>query len=91
MGAGRPRLFLREVCEEIGITLADLARRMDCDQSVLSHYATGSRKPGFEALVQIADALGVSIDRLAGRGGAEFDRGRAAGLAHAQSLLEGSR
>lgn len=45
----------------------DLATKAKLPASGISHFETGSRKPSFENLNKLADALDVSTDYLLGR------------------------
>lgn len=47
----------------------DLARRADLQASAVSHFETGARKPSFDNLKRLADALRVTTDYLLGRSG----------------------
>ena len=44
-----------------------LADRSKLQSSAISHFETGNRKPSFDNLKRLADALGVSTDYLLGR------------------------
>ncbi len=44
-----------------------LAKRADLQASAISHFETGSRKPSFDNLRRLADALDVTTDYLLGR------------------------
>lgn len=50
----------------LGMTQAELARRVGLKTSTLGNYITGIREPGIEVIVQIAHALDVSTDQLLG-------------------------
>jgi transcriptional regulator with XRE-family HTH domain len=58
---------LREVRDLRGLSQADLAQRTDLQPAAVSHFETGLRKPSFENLRRLADALAVSSDYLLGR------------------------
>lgn len=45
----------------------ELAERSKLQSSAISHFETGNRKPSFDNLRRLADALGVSTDYLLGR------------------------
>lgn len=49
--------------------LDELAKRLGCHRTLLDHWRAGRRAPvrDLDQLVQLADALGVSIDWLFGR------------------------
>jgi len=45
----------------------ELARRAGLQDSAVSHFETGTRKPSFDNLKRLADALDVTTDYLLGR------------------------
>lgn len=51
------------------LSQAELAKRAELQPSAVSHFETGTRKPSFENLERLADALNVTIDYLMGRTG----------------------
>ena len=58
---------LREARELRGLSQGGLADRAGLQPSAISHFETGGRKPSFENLRRLADALSVSTDFLLGR------------------------
>jgi transcriptional regulator with XRE-family HTH domain len=50
-----------------GLSQDQLAERSGLQGSAISHFETGGRKPSFDNLKRLADALGVSTDYLLGR------------------------
>lgn len=54
-----PRLKnrIKDLCDETGITPADLSRRIGRAQSTVSQYVTGERFPAPDAIVSICDEL----------------------------------
>jgi transcriptional regulator with XRE-family HTH domain len=52
-----------------GFNQDQLAERSGLQSSAISHFETGNRKPSFDNLRRLADALGVSTDYLLGRTG----------------------
>jgi transcriptional regulator with XRE-family HTH domain len=46
---------------------ADLAKRAGMQASAISHFESGNRKPSFDNLRRLADALDVTTDYLLGR------------------------
>jgi len=44
-----------------------LAKRAELQSSAISHFETGTRKPSFDNLRRLADALDVTTDYLLGR------------------------
>lgn len=66
---GHSRSFetrLRETRIGLGWSQADLAEAAGLQQSALSHYENGVRRPSFTNLRRLAAALGVSTDFLVG-------------------------
>lgn len=66
--SGIGKWFLDAV-EARGLTLSDVAQRSGIHPSQLSFYANNRRMPSVSNLVQIADAIGCSLDELLGRSG----------------------
>jgi transcriptional regulator with XRE-family HTH domain len=50
-----------------GLSKAKVAAESGLDPAVLSHFEAGTRKPSFENLKKLADALKVTTDYLLGR------------------------
>jgi len=49
------------------INQGELAQRASLQPSAVSHFETGARKPSFDNLKKLADALNVTTDYLLGR------------------------
>lgn len=58
---------LREAREARQLSQGDLAKRAALQVSAISHFETGGRKPSFDNLKKLAEALNVSTDYLLGR------------------------
>lgn len=58
---------LRGAREKRGLNQAELAKRAGLQDSAISHFETGTRKPSFDTLRRLADALNVTTDYLLGR------------------------
>ena len=58
---------LRRAREKRGLSQGDLANRASLQASAISHFETGTRKPSFDNLRRLADALEVTTDYLLGR------------------------
>jgi len=58
---------LRTARECRGLSQGKLAERTGLQASAVSHFETGSRKPSFDNLKRLADALNVTTDYLLGR------------------------
>ena len=49
------------------LTQAELAAKAKLPAGAISHFETGQRRPSFENLLKLADALSVTVDYLLGR------------------------
>ena len=58
---------LKEARDLRGLSQAELAGRSGLQPSAVSHFETGGRKPSFDNLMLLADALQVTTDYLLGR------------------------
>jgi transcriptional regulator with XRE-family HTH domain len=58
---------LQAAREKRDLSQEDLAKRAGFQPSAISHFETGSRKPSFDNLRRLADALDVTTDYLLGR------------------------
>lgn len=58
---------LRAARENRRLSQGDLASRAGLRPSAISHFETGNRKPSFDNLRRLADALEVTTDYLIGR------------------------
>ena len=58
---------LRSAREKRKLSQEDLANRSGLLPSAISHFETGTRKPSFDNLRRLADALYVTTDFLLGR------------------------
>lgn len=50
-----------------GLSQEELAKRSGLKPAAISHFETGARKPSFDNLRRLADALNVTADYLLGR------------------------
>ena len=55
---------LKARARELGLTDAEVARRLDLSQARYSSYANGRREPDFRTLLRICDILLITPDRL---------------------------
>jgi transcriptional regulator with XRE-family HTH domain len=58
---------LRTAREARELSQGELAQRAGLQASAVSHFETGTRKPSFDNLKRLADALKVTTDYLLGR------------------------
>ena len=58
---------LRDARELRKLNQGELAAKAEMQASAISHFETGTRKPSFENLRKLADALNVTTDYLLGR------------------------
>ena len=57
---------LREKAKQLGISNAEVARRVGLDERRYAHYASGRREPDLATLVRIAETLGTTPSWLLG-------------------------
>jgi transcriptional regulator with XRE-family HTH domain len=67
---------LRQLREQLGLVLQDVANLFATSRNVPSQWETGQREPSYEHLMKLADFYGVTVDWLLGRDGAEKDSPR---------------
>ena len=53
--------------EQRGLSQDALAKRSSLQATAISHFETGARKPSFDNLRRLADALETTVDYLMGR------------------------
>ena len=58
---------IRDLREDRDLRQSDLAKATGIDQRTISNYETGKTNPDSDALIQLADFFGVTIDYLVGR------------------------
>lgn len=61
------RLIGRRIKEsrlQQGVTQAELAEKIEMSETYISHIETARKKASLETLVRIANALGITADRL---------------------------
>lgn len=54
---------------EKGLTQAQLAERLNVQQSMISMIENEERNPSVDVLLKLASALGVTVDELIGKAG----------------------
>ena len=55
---------LVQYLETAGLSNADLAKRIKCSESYISHLLNGARIPSAQVLKKLHDATGISYDKL---------------------------
>jgi len=58
---------LQALREKRGLNQEELAKRASLQGTAISHFETGTRKPSFDNLRRLADALETTVDYLMGR------------------------
>jgi transcriptional regulator with XRE-family HTH domain len=58
---------LQALREKRGLSQEELAKRAGLQGTAISHFETGTRKPSFDNLRRLADALETTVDYLMGR------------------------
>jgi transcriptional regulator with XRE-family HTH domain/uncharacterized RmlC-like cupin family protein len=64
---------LREARERAGLSLRQLARRLDISASALSQIETGKSRPSVRTLYAVVSELGISLDELFDNHGSRSD------------------
>jgi transcriptional regulator with XRE-family HTH domain len=59
---------LQKVRQRAGLSQSDLAEAADTPIGTIRNWEQGRRVPLFDAVIRVAQALGVSIDELAAEG-----------------------
>ncbi len=60
--------ILKNCRQEKNLNQTELAQKTSLHQTAISHFEAGSRKPSFDNLIKLADALEVTTDYLLARG-----------------------
>ncbi len=55
---------LRRLREQRHLSLGDIAEKIGVSRATVGHWETGRNAPGWDVAVQLADALGVSLDQF---------------------------
>lgn len=58
---------LRNLREDLDLTQADMAKKLNITQRAYSRYETGERAVPIEVFIQLADFYKTTIDYLVGR------------------------
>ena len=58
---------LRQLREQKGLTMKDTARALELPYTTYVNYEKGSREPGGDMLIKLADFFGTSVDYLLGK------------------------
>ena len=58
---------IRELREQMGISQAELAKRVNVVRSAICQYEKDAREPSYDVLKRLANVFGVSVDYLLGR------------------------
>ena len=57
-------MHIREIRKEKGLTMKKLGELVGVTESAIGQYETGRRKPDYEMLLRISEALDSSVDEL---------------------------
>ncbi len=60
--------ILKNCRQDKNLNQTELAQKTSLHQTAISHFEAGSRKPSFDNLIKLADALEVTTDYLMDRG-----------------------
>ena len=59
--------MIREIRESRGLNQTELAKRAGLQRSAIGHFETGRRKPSWDNILKLANALEVSVDQIMGQ------------------------
>lgn len=59
---------LKKLREQEGLTLEEMANKLNTESTVLNQYEQGAREPNILELMRLSDFFDVTIDYLVGRG-----------------------
>jgi len=59
--------MIREIRESRGLNQTELAKRAGLQPSAIGHFETGRRKPSWDNILKLANALEVSVDQIMGQ------------------------
>ena len=59
---------VRELRAEIGMSRAELAKRVNVSERLISYWENGKRECDFDMLLCLAELFSVSVDYLLGKG-----------------------
>jgi transcriptional regulator with XRE-family HTH domain len=57
---------IRQYRERAGLTMKELGAKVGCTESAISNYELGKRKPDYEMLLKMSEALGTDVAHLLG-------------------------
>ncbi len=60
--------ILKNCRQDKNLNQTELAQKTSLHQTAISHFEAGSRKPSFDNLIKLSNALEVTTDYLLGRG-----------------------
>ena len=58
---------LKEIRRKRGLTLKQVAEKVEAAESTICLYERGKRSPNLEMAMKLASALGVTVDELIGK------------------------
>ena len=58
---------IKDIRMRRGLTQSEVASALGVSSVVYSRYETGTRQPSIDAIIQMADIFGCSVDHLLGR------------------------
>ena len=59
---------VRELRAEIGMSRAELAKKVNVSERLISYWENGKRECDFDMLLRLAELFSVSVDYLLGKG-----------------------
>lgn len=60
-------ILIREYRTRLGMTMKELGDKVGVTESAISLYELGKRKPDYEMLLKLSEALGTDVNHLLGK------------------------
>ena len=60
-------ILIREYRTRLGLTMKELGDKVGVTESAISLYELGKRKPDYEMLLKLSEALGTDVNHLLGK------------------------
>lgn len=79
MPKGGDEMKLRQIREQLGISIGELSAKMGVQPHTISRWETGCRQPDIESIKQLTQILGCTADELIGNPPSTPPEERAAG------------
>jgi putative transcriptional regulator len=66
MNNNKPRIFLKEIRKEMGLSQRQVAKKIKISNTYYQQIEKGERNPGFSVAIRISDFFNIELRRLKG-------------------------